>query len=269
MSDKMIKMLTSDKMIAFLTNVGIAVLVVIVGYIFTKLLCKFVRKALIRSAVDDALIPFIINCMRVFCWILILVTALGTLGISPAAFITAIGAAGVAVALALQNSLANFAGGILIILTKPYGKGDYIEDYQTAGKVEKIDLLYTTLTTFDNKTITVPNGKLANSTVVNFTRAENRRVDCTFSIGYHNDIGHAKDVLLAVAEANSAISRELQPIVGVANHSDSSISIDLKVWCKTDDYWDVKYFLEENVKVAFDEAGISIPFPQMDVHVKR
>lgn len=269
MSDKMINMLTSDTMMAALTKVGIAVLIVIVGYIFTKLLCKLVKKALVKSAVDDALVPFIINCMKVFFWILILVTALGTLGISPAAFITAIGAAGVAVALALQNSLANFAGGILIIITKPFGKGDYIEDYQTAGKIEKIDLLYTTLTTFDNKTVTIPNGKLANSTVVNFTRADSRRVDCTFDIGYQDDIAQAKDILLAVAESNPMILDMPETLVGVANHNDSCISIDLKVWCKTDDYWTVKYFLEETVKLAFDENGISIPFPQIDVHIKK
>ncbi|MEG2200006.1 MAG: mechanosensitive ion channel, partial [Anaerovorax sp.] len=125
----------SDKLVNGLISVGIAVAIVIVGYVVLKILCNVAKKALIKGPVDDALIPFIINCARVFAWILILVTALDSLGVSPAAFITALGAAGVAVALALKDSLGNFAGGILIILTKPFGKGDYIEDYQTAGKV--------------------------------------------------------------------------------------------------------------------------------------
>ena len=123
--------------------------------------------------------------------------------------------------------------------------------------------------TFDNKTITIPNGKLANSTIVNYSRAENRRVDCTFGISYNDDIRKAKDILQGVAESNPSIFAEPTPIIGVAGHKDSSIAIDLKVWCKNSDYWDVKYYLEEQVKLAFDEAGITIPFPQMDVLIKK
>lgn len=259
----------SEKQIEILIKIGLAALIVLAGYIVIKIICHIVKKAMIKSAADDALIPFAQNSTKIVLWIITLVTALNFLGIPPTAFLTAIGAAGVAIALALRDSLGNFAGGILIILTKPFSKGDYIEDYQTEGLVDKIDLLYTTLKTFDNKTITIPNGKLANSTIVNYTRAEKRRVDCTFGIGYHDDIHKAKDVLLAVAESNELIFSDPAPVVGVANHSDSKISLDLKVWCKTDDFWDVKYFLEETVKLAFDEANLSIPFPQMDIHIKK
>ncbi len=258
----------SDRTIEILIKLGIAAAIVVIGYIIINVLSRILRKALSKSRVDDALIPFGVNCMRIFLWILIFVTALSTMGIPPTAFLTAIGAAGVAIALALKDSLGNFAGGILIILTKPFSKGDYIEDYQTSGKVDKIDLLYTTLTTFDNKTITIPNGKLANSTVVNFTRAENRRVDCTFGIGYVDDISLAKSVLLQVAKSNEKIFSDPPPIIGVANHDESRIAMDLKVWCATDDYWDVKYYLEEHVKLAFDDEGITIPYRQIDLHMK-
>lgn len=258
----------NEKYIELALQLGVTILIILVGYIVIKIICGIVKKTMVKGSADDALIPFAVNTTRVVLWILTLVTALGFLGIPPTAFLTAIGAAGVAIALALRESLGNFAGGILIIITKPFSKGDYIEDYETAGKVDKIDLLYTTLTTYDNKTITIPNGKLANSTVVNYTRAEKRRVDCIFGIGYHDDIAKAKDVLWAVAESNDLIFKDPEPTIGVANHSDSQITLDMKVWCDTDDYWDVKYFLEETVKIAFDEAGLSIPYPQLDVHLK-
>jgi small conductance mechanosensitive channel len=200
---------------------------------------------------------------------MVLITSLSYAGIPVSAFLAALGAAGVAVALALKDSLGNFAGGILIILSKPFKKGDYIEDYQTAGQVERIDLLYTTLLTFDNKVITIPNGKLANSTIVNYTRSETRRVDCTFSVSYQDDIEKVKNVLQAVVESNPSIFAEPAPIIGVSGQGDWSIDIDLKVWCNTQDFWDVKYYLLEQVKLAFDESDITIPFPQMEIRLKK
>lgn len=251
-----------------LMKIGISALILIGGYLAIKIICYIVERMLNKSKLDEVIYSFVLNFLKVVLWIVILIPSLKYLGVNVNALLTVVGAAGVAVALALQNSLGNFAGGILIILTKPFLKGDYIEDYQTAGKVEKIDLLYTTLITFDNKTITVPNGKLANSTVVNYSRAENRRVDCNFEIGYHDDILKAKEILRFVATSNGKVLKELDIIVGISGHNQNSIGLDLKVWCKTEDYWDVKYFLEEEVKLAFDKAGITIPFPQMDVHLK-
>lgn len=259
----------SEKNIDMLINVGIAFGIVLVGYIVIRILCSVVRKALNRSRLDEVLHPFIINCIRIVLWIMVAITALNYLGIPVSAFLAALGAAGVAVALALKDSLSNFAGGILIILTKPFKKDDYIEDYQTAGKVDKIDLLYTTLITFDNKVVTVPNGKLANSTIVNYSGMENRRVDCRFTVSYGDDIEKVKDVLLTVVESDPRILCEPAPIIGVAGHGDSGISFDLKAWCSTQDYWDVKYNLEEQVKLAFDASDITIPFPQMEVRLKK
>ena len=259
----------SEKTIEMLINVGIALAIVLAGYILISIFCRIIRKALRKSKLDEALHAFVINSTKIVLWIMVAITALSYVGIQTSAFLTALGAAGVAVALALKDSLGNFAGGILIILSKPFSKGDYIQENETGGQVEKIDLLYTTLLTFDNKVITIPNGKLANSTIVNYTRSQNRRVDCTFSVSYQDDIGKVKDVLQTVVESNSLIFTEPSPIIGVSGQSDWSIDIDLKVWCKTQDYWDVKYFLQEQVKYAFDEADITIPFPQMEVRLKK
>lgn len=247
----------------------IAALIIGCGAIGVRLLCKFAEKLLSRSTIDEVLHTFFINCLRILLWVVVLVTALDYLGIPPTSLLTVLGAAGVAVALGLRESLANFAGGILIILTKPFSKGDFIEDLSISGKVEKIDLLYTTLMTLDNKTITIPNGKLANSTIVNYSSEQSRRVDCTFSIGYHDDIGKAKDILLAITESNPAIYQEPAPTVGVAGLGDNAVNLALRVWCDTEEYWNVFYFLNEQVKLAFDEAGISIPYPQMDVHIGK
>jgi len=259
----------SEKTIETLVSVGIALSIVLAGYIVISILCSIIRKALNKSKLDEVLHTFIINCIKIILWIMVIITALNYVGIPVSAFLAALGAAGVAVALALKDSLGNFAGGILIILSKPYKKGDYIEDYQTAGQVEKIDLLYTTLLTFDNKVITIPNGKLANSTIVNYTRSENRRVDCTFSVTYQEDITKVKDILHAVAESNPIIFNEPAPLIGVARQGEGQIEVDLKVWCNTQDYLDVKYYLQEQVKLAFDEADIKMAYPQMEVQLKK
>lgn len=259
----------SEKTMETLISIAIALGIILAGYIIISILCGIIRKALNKSKLDEVLHTFIINCIKIVLWIMVLITALSYVGIPVSAFLAALGAAGVAVALALKDSLGNFAGGILIILSKPFKKGDYIEDYQTAGQVEKIDLLYTTLLTFDNKVITIPNGKLANSTIVNYTRSEERRVDCSFSVTYQEDITKVKDILQAVAESNPIIFCEPAPLIGVARQGEGRIEVDLKVWCNTQDYLDVKYYLQEQVKLAFDEADIKMAYPQMEVKLKK
>lgn len=259
----------SENTIKTLFSVGIALGIILAGYIVIRIICSIVRKGLVKSKLDEALHSFIINCIRIVLWIIAIITAMDYMGAPISAFLTALGAAGVAVALALKDSLGNFAGGILIILSKPFKKGDYIEDYQTAGQVEKIDLLYTTLVTFDNKVITVPNGRLANSTIVNYTKSDTRRVDCTFTVTYMDDIMKVKEILQAVAESNPLIFAEPAPLIGVAGQGEGRIEVDLKVWCKTDDYQDVEYYLQEQVKIAFDEADIRMAYPQMEVLLKK
>lgn len=244
-------------------------LTVIIGLIIIKIVMSLTRKWLDKSGADPSVYTFVKNAVKVLCVIILVTMCLGLIGIPMSTVIAVLGAAGAAIALALKDSLANIAGGLMIIITKPFNKDDLIDVGEVSGKVEKIDLFLTTLKTYDNKTITIPNGLINTSILINHSRETKRRVDCTFSIGYKNDIGKAKDILAAVCEACPQIIREPEPLIGVANHGDSAIIIDVKAWCETDDYWDVKYFLEENVKIAFDEHDIEIPYPQMDVFIKK
>ncbi|MDD2189988.1 MAG: mechanosensitive ion channel family protein [Eubacteriales bacterium] len=259
----------SDKTAEILIHAGIAFGIVLAGYILLSIACKIILKALRKSSLDEVLHTFIINSSKIVLWILIAVTALSYAGMPVSAFLAALGAAGLAIALALKDSLGNFAGGILIILTKPFKNGDYIEDYETAGQVETIDLLYTTLITYDNKVITIPNGKLANSTIVNHSSKQDRRVDCIFSVDPHEDIEKVKEILQAVVESNSDIYEEPVPIIGIAGQSSGKIDIDLRVWCGSRNYQDVKYYLEEQVKLAFEEANILMAYPKMEVRLKK
>ncbi|MFV0516860.1 MAG: mechanosensitive ion channel family protein [Aminipila sp.] len=268
MTEKAIEKLT-EEVLNLMGFIGEAAIILLVGYILIRISLRIIRKVLGKTTLDPSLHTFIENSTKAILWIVLIVTILAALGIPISTFIAILGAGGAAIALALKDSLGNIAGGIIILVTKPFKKGDFIDITEIAGIVEQIDLLYTTLKTFDNKVVSIPNGKITTAVMINYSTEDTRRVDCKFSIGYSDDIGKAKDVLLAVAEANPEIFKDPIPFVGVSGHGDSAIIIDFRVWCKTENYWDIKYFLEENVKIAFDEAAITIPYPQIEVHNKK
>ena len=248
--------------------IGVAVIVVI-GLLLIKVILTFVRKALKKSTLDESMHIFIINALKIILYILLIVVILGYIEVPIAPLVTVLGAGGAAIALALKDSLGNIAGGIIILANKLFKKGDVIEVAGEEGIVDSIDLLVTTLKTYDNKVVTVPNGTITTSVIVNYSGQEKRRVDCTFGISYDSDIAKAKDVLLAVAESCPEILQEPQPVAVVKAHDSSAILIDLKVWCRTDEYYNVRSFLLEQVKMAFDEANITIPYPRMDVRVTK
>lgn len=259
----------TDQTIAQLTNLGISILILAAGWIVIRIMMRIARKTLEKSSLDPVLYRFILKMLKIIMWIILVLTILERFGIKMNSLITVLAAAGAAIALALKDSLANVAGGIMILINKPFAQDDFIDINGTTGKVRDIDLFVTHLKTYDNKVITIPNGLVNTSVLINYTKENRRRVDCCFGIGYNDDIQQAKDILASIAEMNPRIYTEPAPIIGVAGQNDNCVSIDLKVWCQTDDYWDVKYFLEEQVKLAFDEAGITIPFPQMDVHIRE
>ena len=246
-----------------------AVIIVAVGLLIIKVVIGLSRKALTKTTLDESIYAFILNVLKIAMYIILTVVLLGHLKVPTAPLVTVLGACGAAVALALKDSLGNIASGIIILANKPFIRGDVIEVAGITGIVQSIDLLVTTLKTFDNKVITIPNGTITASVLVNYSREEKRRVDLTFTVSYDSDIAKAKDVLLAVAQSSPDIYQEPAPFIGVASQGDSAVLFDLRVWCDTDKYYDVKYYLEEQVKLAFDEANISIPFPQMDVHVVK
>lgn len=245
------------------------VCIVIVGLLLIKLLLRLIGKTLKKTTLDESMHIFVINAAKIILYIVFVVVILGYMNVPTAPLVTVLGAGGAAIALALKDSLGNIAGGIIILANKLFKKGDVIEVAGQEGIVDSIDLFVTTLKTYDNKVVTVPNGTMTTSVIVNYSREELRRVDCTFGISYEADIAEAKSVLLAVAECCPEILNEPEPIIGVNEHQDSAVLLDLKAWCRTEDYTYVKYFLKEQVKLAFDEANITIPYPQLDVRVTK
>ncbi len=260
MSDATLEKLMSYAGVAAIIFVGVLVILITV---------VIAQKAMKRSSLDPMVHKFIINALKIIMVLILIIIVLESLGIGTAPFVAVMGVAGAAIALALKDSLGNIAGGVMIMFTKPFRQGDYVDIDGTTGNINDIDLLTTTMETFDNKVIVIPNGMITTSVVTNYTMRDTRRVDMIFGIGYEDNINAAKELMYNVAAANPLIMTEPEPFIGVAGNEDNSVNLDFRVWCKTQDYWVVKYFLEENVKIAFDEAGISIPFPQMDVHLKK
>ena len=258
---------TLEKIWEYGEIVLMAAVIMALGILLIKLAVKITGKALAKTRLDKSMHKFIITATKYALYIVLAVVILTSLKIPTAPLVTVLGACGAAVALALKDSLGNIASGIIILANKPFIRGDVIEVTGITGIVQSIDLLVTTLKTYDNKVITIPNGTITAAVLVNYSRENTRRVDLSFTISYDSDIAKAKDVLMAVTVSNPDIFADPAPVVGVAEHQESGILLDLKVWCETSKYYDVRYYLEEQVKISFDKANITIPYPQMDVRV--
>jgi small conductance mechanosensitive channel len=261
----------TQKVIALGSEFGIkavtAVLIFIIGRWVSKLFKKIIKKAMLRAKVDHTLISFTTNLVYFGLMAFVVIAALSKLGIQTTSFVAIIGAAGLAIGLALQGSLSNFAAGVILIMFRPFKSGDYIEGGGVAGSVKEIQIFTTILTTPDNKTIIVPNSKLTGDNIVNYATQGTRRLDMVFSIGYNDDIDKAKEVLNQIVKNDSRLLANPAPKIAVLEHADSSINIVCRPWVKADDYWDVYFDMMETVKKAFDKEGISIPFPQTDIHI--
>lgn len=260
----------NEKLIDSMMFVMGALIIMIVGLVAIKILLKVEKKALSKSKLDPALHLFVLRGTKVVLLVILVIMVLQNLGVSTSSLIAVLGAGGAAIALALKDSLGNVAGGILILLNKPFNRGDCIEIQGSAavtGIVDSIDLMTTRLNTFDNKIVTVPNGSITTAVLINYSTADIRRVDCSFNVGYNSNIEKVKNILTDVAAGCDAILKDRDPVIGVADQAESALVIDLKVWCRNDDYYNVKYYLEENVKTAFDAEGIEIPYRQVDVRI--
>ena len=232
---------------------GISALVVLLaGLLLIKLILGIVKKTLEKTALDGAIHTFVVSALRIVLYIILVVVLLGVLEVPTTPLVTVLGAGGAAIALALKDSLGNIAGGLLLLINQPFKKGDEIDIAGNYGEVDGIDLFVTTLRTYDNKVITIPNGTINTSVIVNYSRRDSRRVDCKFGISYDSDLALAKSVLLRVAQSNPDIFEDPAPFIGVASHGDSAVILDLRVWCNTEKYYEVKYALTEQVKLAFD-----------------
>lgn len=249
--------------IKFLT----AILVLVLGLLITRWLSRGVVRMLRKANVNESLIPFLRTLISATLKVLVIISVLGMVGIQMTSFIAVLGAAGLAVGLALQGTLQNFAGGVIILLMKPYKVGDVIETQGYLGVVKEIQIFTTILTTADNKTIIIPNSPIATGSLVNFTTQGTRRVDFTFGIGYGDDIDKARNIILKIIDGDNRVLKEPAPLVKVSELGDSSVNFTARVWVESANYWDVFFDTTENVKKSFDREGVSIPFPQRDVHI--
>jgi small conductance mechanosensitive channel len=248
-------------------NIIFSLLIYFIGKWLAKLLKKSVIKVMSRAKTDELLITFTSNLVYAALLVFVVIAALGQLGVQTTSFIAIIGAAGLAVGLALQGSLANFAAGVLMIIFRPFKVGDFIEAGGASGVVEGIDIFTTRLRSGDNKAIIIPNGGVMGGNIVNYSAKETRRVDLVIGIGYDSDIKKAKEILLDIVNADSRILKEPAVTIGVAALADSSVNIALRPWVNSGDYWGVFFDLNETIKTRFDEASITIPYPQRDVHL--
>jgi small conductance mechanosensitive channel len=247
----------------------LAILVLVVGLIVIRSITKWSVKMMNRSNVDASLVPFLRSLISITLKVLLIISILGMVGIQMTSFIAVLGAAGLAVGLALQGTLQNFAGGVIILLFKPYKVGDYITTQGYSGSVKEIQIFTTVLTTPDNQTIIIPNSPIAVNPLTNYSTQDTRRVDFTFGIGYNDDIDKARNVIMKIISEDERIHKEPEPLVKISNLGDSSVDFATRVWVNSGDYWNVFFDTNEKIKKAFDSEGISIPFPQQDVHLYK
>ncbi|MFT6971779.1 MAG: small conductance mechanosensitive channel [Roseivirga sp.] len=260
-----------DLMQAYVLGYGLDVLgaiaTLIIGSWIIKRIVKLTEKTLLKREMDVLIIPTLVGVVRVAFYAALIFAVIAQIGIETSGFLAVFGAAGLAIGLALQGSLSNFAGGILILTLKPFNVGDYVEIDGTGGSVNGVSIMTTTLKTPDNRTIFLPNGKVAGANITNFTIEPTRRWDKVFGIGYGDDFDKAKSIIMKFIESDDRFLKDPAPFVRVGNLGDSSVDITVRAWVNTPDYWNVNWDMIENVKKEFDKQGISIPFPQRDVHL--
>jgi len=260
-----------NKLIEWGSTFGIKLLAAIAIFIIGRIIAKGIRKLIVKvmdkRKVDKTISSFISSLTFSALLVFVILAALSQLGIQTTSFMAIIGAAGLAIGLALQGSLSNFASGFLIILFRPFKLGDFVEAGGVSGSISKISVFTTEINSVDNKKIIVPNSQIMNGTIINYTAEKIRRVDLTFGVGYETDMSKVKDILNKIITGHELILKDPEPFVRLGKMNDSSLDFTVRVWAKTEDYWAVYFDLTEQTKQEFDKNGISIPFPQMDVHL--
>lgn len=256
-----------DLLLAYVPKLLLALVVLVVGLWLIARVLKVMDGALERAGMDVSLASFLHSLAGMVLKVLLLISVASMIGIATTSFVAVLGAAGLAIGLALQGSLANFAGGVLILLFKPFRVGDFIEAQGVSGSVREIQIFSTLIHTPDNKVIIVPNGKLSNNVITNYSKESKRRADFVFSIGYQDNVDNAKKLIQTLIAADPRIDSDPEPLVAVSELAASSVNLTVRVWTNAEDRSSVRYDLLEAVKHSFDTNGISIPFPQTDVHL--
>jgi small conductance mechanosensitive channel len=257
----------SEHALTWAVQIGIAIAIFIVGKFIARLVANLVKKGMIKAGTDPLLVGFISNITYGILLVAVVLAAIDSLGVNVTSLMAIVGAAGLAIGLAMKDSLANFAAGVMIIIFRPFKIGDYINAGGAAGSVDEIGLFATIMHTPDNQRIIVPNSAIINGNITNVSALPTRRVDLVFGISYDDNIGQARDIMMAVIAADERILKDPEPVIVVGELGDSSININVRPWVNAADYWAVRGDLLEIIKVKFDEAGVSIPYPQQDVYM--
>lgn len=244
-----------------------AVIIVVGGFVVSNLIGKLVVKGMRAKGIDPSIHSFIKTMVVFVLKAAVILSALSTLNVDVNSFIAALGAAGITAGLGLQSSVSQFASGIQILINHPFKSGDYVDLGTVSGKVHEIKIMYTELITSDNKRVIVPNSHITSSNIINYNAENKRRIDLVFGISYDADIAKAKEVIARTVRSNELILTEPEPIIAVSSQGASSVNISCLIWCHTDDYWNIFYYMQEAVKLAFDENNIGIPYDQLDVHL--
>lgn len=248
-------------------QIGIAIAIFIIGKFIARMISNLLEKAMRKSGTDNMLVGFLGNITYGVLLVAVVLAAVDSLGVNVTSLMAILGAAGLAVGLALKDSLGNFAAGVMIIIFRPFNIGDFITAGGAAGVVDEIGLFATMMHTGDNQRIIVPNSSILGGNITNTSALPTRRIDLVFGIGYEDNIGQARDIMMAVIEADERILKDPAPGIAVGELADSSVNLNVRPWVNSGDYWAVRADLLEIIKVKFDEAGISIPYPQQDVHM--
>jgi small conductance mechanosensitive channel len=271
MNDDKIQHLTlraQELLVIYLPQALLAIVFLVVGLWLIRVLVRGVGKAMQSRDMEPSLVPFVKSLLGALLKVLLVLSVIQMIGIQTTSFIAVLGAAGLAIGLALSGTLQNFAGGVMLLILKPFKVGDYIEAQGHSGTVRQIQIFHTILTTPDNKTIILPNAQVSTDAMVNYSTEPERRVDLVFGIGYGDDIDKARSTIQQVVDADERIMKEKPIQIVVAELADSSVNFKVRIWVKAADYWGVFFDMQEGVKKAFDRNGVSIPFPQMDVHMQ-
>jgi len=246
-----------------------AIAILIIGRIVVGIITGLVRRMLDRSKTDDTLTKFIVSLTKTMLMIILFIVVLNQLGIQTTSFVAIIGAIGLAIGFALQGSLSNFAAGVMLMIFRPFKAGDFVDAGGAMGSVEEVGIFNTILKSPDNRKIIIPNSGITGGNITNFSAKETRRVDLVFGIGYDDDIKKAKSIMEDILSKDERVLKDPAPVVAVAELADSSVNFVVRPWVKTADYWTVYWDLTEKIKLAFDEQGITIPYPQQDVHMHQ
>ncbi|MDF1644178.1 MAG: mechanosensitive ion channel [Pseudomonadales bacterium] len=250
-------------------NIALAIVVFVVGRIVAGMVVRGVSKVLKKSNMDEMLIDFLASILGALLTLVVVIVALNQLGVDTTSFIALIGAAGLAIGLSLQGSLQNFAAGVMLIIFKPFKVGDFVEAAGVSGVVENISIFNSIFRTGDNREVIIPNGAIYDGVIVNYSAKDTRRVDMVFGIGYDDDLKKAKQTLNEIISADERILKEPAPVIAVSELADSSVNFVVRPWVNSADYWGVMFDITEQVKLTFDQQGISIPYPQMDIHMNQ